>query len=187
MHKTHPKTHLCAVVIIPPHEVWGPIQEVRREHDKGFRRWMPHVTLLYPFAPKGSFNGVLPDLAQVGWEQPPFELTLAHFRWFRHGQGSYTVWLAPEPEAAVVRLHAALVQALPGFADTGSFRGGFSPHLSVGQVEGTAKFRGERDVVCTGEDGLEAVRLVLAGYESARQNAPVSLQSERVPETLPSA
>lgn len=102
---------------------------------------MPHVTLLYPFTPKENFNKVLPELAQVGWEQRPLGLTLASFRWFRHGRESYTVWLAPEPEEAVVKLHGALVRALPGFADTGSFKGGFSPHLSVGQVEGTAKLR----------------------------------------------
>lgn len=35
--------------------------------------------------------------------------------------------------------------------------------------------RGEREVVCSGEDGLEAVRLVLASYESARQRLPVIL------------
>ena len=34
--------------------------------------------------------------------------------------------------------------------------------------------RGEREVICTGEDGLEAVRLVLASYESAEQNRPVT-------------
>ena len=64
--------------------------------------------------------------------------------------------------------------------------GGHDAH-TVCEMDFLAAIRGERDVVCTGEDGLEAVRLVLAGYESARQNAPVSLQSERVPETLPSA
>ena len=71
---------------------------------------MPHITLLYPFMPKGNFNKILPDLAQVGWEQPPLELTLQNFRWFRHGRESYTVWLAPETEGAVVKLHGALLK-----------------------------------------------------------------------------
>lgn len=130
------KSHSSAVVLIPPKDLWTPIQAIRKSHDKGFRRWMPHISLLYPFAPKSSFNKILPELAQVGWEQKPFEVTLSQFRWFRHGRESYTVWLAPEPASAVNALHAALLGALPKFADTGSFRGGFSPHLTVGQVEG---------------------------------------------------
>jgi 2'-5' RNA ligase len=133
------KTHSSAVVLIPPREVWEPIQVIRKAHDKQVRRWMPHITLLYPFAPKGSFGKILPELAQVGWEQKPFDLTLSRFRYFKHGRESYTLWLAPEPEAAVNTLHGALLRALPQFADTGSFQGGFSPHMSVGQVEGKAK------------------------------------------------
>ena len=64
--------------------------------------------------------------------------------------------------------------------------GGYEAHTAC-EIDFLAAVRGERDVVCTGEDGLEAVRLVLAGYESARENAPVRLASEQVPETLPSA
>lgn len=134
--------------------MWEPLQTIRRAHDQGFRRWMPHITLLYPFMPKGNFNKILPDLAQVGWEQPPLELTLTTFRWFRHGRESYTVWLAPEPEGAVVKLHGALLGAFPEFADTGSFKDGFSPHLSVGQVEGTAKLRRLVDELQTGWEPL---------------------------------
>ena len=135
------KTHQTAVVIIPPKSVWTPIQAIRQVHDKQFRRWLPHLTLLYPFAPKRAYKSVLPELAQVGWSQRPFELTFSTFRSFRHARESYTVWLEPEPKAALVALHAALLGALPQFADTGSFKGGFTPHLSVGQVEGAAKLR----------------------------------------------
>lgn len=46
-----------------------------------------------------------------------------------------------------------------------------------------AAVRGERAVVCTGEDGREAVRLVLAAYESARAGRPVALGREA--ETAP--
>jgi len=33
------------------------------------------------------------------------------------------------------------------------------------------------DVVCSGEDGLEAVRLVVASYESARSGLPVTVEN----------
>lgn len=102
---------------------------------------MPHLTLLYPFAPKRDFNKVLPELAPVGWERRPFELTLARFSSFRHGRESYTVWLGPEPKEAVVALQEAFYRALPTFGDTRSFKGGFTPHLSVGQVEGARRLK----------------------------------------------
>lgn len=36
-----------------------------------------------------------------------------------------------------------------------------------------AAIRGEREVICTGEDGLKAVRIALSAYESARRGVPV--------------
>lgn len=38
-----------------------------------------------------------------------------------------------------------------------------------------AAIRGDRDVICSGADGVEAVRLVLAAYDSAASGTPVSL------------
>ena len=139
------KTHLSAVVVVPPKEVWEPIQAIRRAHDKQFRRWLPHVTLLYPFAPKRDFNKVLPELAQVGWAHRPFTLTFASFGSFRHGR-DYTLWLEPDPAAPLIALQAALTQALPTFGDTGSFKGGFTPHLSVGQTDKAKLERLKRDL-----------------------------------------
>ncbi len=101
---------------------------------------MPHLTLLYPFAPKRDFTRILPELAEAGWAQGPFELTLARFDSFRHGR-NYTVWLEPAPAEPLSKLYRALTKALPQFSDTGSFRDGFTPHLSVGQVEGAGKLK----------------------------------------------
>jgi predicted dehydrogenase len=58
--------------------------------------------------------------------------------------------------------------------------GGLDPH-SVGVIAFLEAIRGERQVVCTGQDGLEAVRLVLASYESARERKPVTMQPLELP------
>ncbi len=42
-------------------------------------------------------------------------------------------------------------------------------------VNFVAAVNGEREVVCTGRDGVEAVRLVLAAYESADRGVPVAI------------
>lgn len=57
--------------------------------------------------------------------------------------------------------------------------GGYDAHTAC-EIDFMAAIRGERDVVCTGEDGLEAVRLVLACYQSAKNRSSVSLSSDEL-------
>jgi 2'-5' RNA ligase len=128
------KTHTTALVLIPPQELWRPIQDIRRRHDRQFRRWMPHLTLLYPFRPPEQFDAAAAALADPCRRTEPFEVALAEFRSFSHGRRSFTVYLAPEPPDALRALHEALWQALPDCDDTRRHAGGFTPHLSVGQV-----------------------------------------------------
>jgi 2'-5' RNA ligase len=135
------KTHTTAVVLIPPEATWGPIQEIRRAYDRQVRRWMPHVTLLYPFRPVAELHDAVRLLAECVRGLEPFELTLAELHTFRHGRSGHTVWLQPEPRGAVRGLHARLLAAFPDCDDTARFTEGFSPHLSVGQ------FRGPRDAL----------------------------------------
>jgi hypothetical protein len=73
------KTHHTAVVAIPPPEVWSPIQAIRRQHDRNVQRWMPHITLIYPFMPRKHCGEALPRLLDDGAsihsdEQPQFAL-----------------------------------------------------------------------------------------------------------------
>jgi RNA 2',3'-cyclic 3'-phosphodiesterase len=123
-----------AVVLIPPLDVWPPIQTIRQRHDRNVRRWMPHITLLYPFAPRRSFDDVIPALERACGSVAPFDVTLTSFDMFTHGRREATLFLAPEPAASLVALHTRLWEALPAYDDTRRHRNGFAPHLSMGQA-----------------------------------------------------
>ena len=125
-----------ALVLIPSEKVWAPIQAIRRVHDRHVRRWMPHVTLLYPFHPLPLDAARAARLREACARVEPFAVTLRAFGVFRHRPGSHTLWLDPEPRDAMAALHAALVDAFPECAQ-GARRGeAFVPHLSLGQVRG---------------------------------------------------
>lgn len=126
--------YTSAIVVIPPEEVWPPIQSIRQLYDEKMRRWMPHITLIYPFWPHERFpeavSALSPALAQV----EPFRLTLRRFDVFAHGRGKYTMWLDPEPAQPLEELYRLLVHTLQIPLGTGPFRLTFRPHLSVGQL-----------------------------------------------------
>lgn len=125
-------THHSAVVLIPPRETWEPIQVIRSKHDRQFRRWMPHLTLLYPFLPREAFPEAMPLLERACAGIAPFKVTLREFRGFRHRGRRCTLWLAPEPVDPLLGLFAALARAFPEAASSPKLP--FEPHLSVGQT-----------------------------------------------------
>jgi 2'-5' RNA ligase len=130
------KTHTTAVVLIPPSEVWPPLQAIRQQHDRHFRRWMPHITLLYPFRPRAEFDGLAARFAEVCTVTKPFRVDLTDMRIFRHGRAQYTLWLAPEPRDTLCRLQTTLASVVPECDDVTRHRDGFTPHLSIGQIQG---------------------------------------------------
>jgi poly(A) polymerase len=128
------KTYQSAVVLIPPDDVHEPIQAIRRLHDPQMPRWMPHVTLLYPFWPLARFAEASERLAAACAALAPLQVELPRFGTFRH-RGHGTLWLAPEPRAALVAVQSALQAAFPDCAEQSRFPGGFCPHLSVGRFD----------------------------------------------------
>jgi 2'-5' RNA ligase len=139
MHDVPGKTHHSAVAVVPPEQVWEPIQAIRRRYDRQINRWMPHVNLLYPFRPQSEFAASAERLTDACVNIDPFTITLAGFRFFRHGSGRCTLWLAPEPAEELRRLQAALQAAFPDCDDLSNFPAGFAPHLSVGQFASAAE------------------------------------------------
>jgi 2'-5' RNA ligase len=128
------KTYKTAVVAIPPEPLWGSIQGLRNQYDRHVRRWMPHITLLYPFRPVSAFEKVVPLLAQACCSREPFEVQLARFALFVHSRRNATLYLIPEPAKPLRVLHKALLEIVPDCDDVARFVGGFTPHLSVGQA-----------------------------------------------------
>ncbi|QRN99832.1 DUF504 domain-containing protein [Archangium violaceum] len=133
---TAPPVHQAAVVLIPPEDAWAPIQSLRAVHDSQYERWMPHVTLLYPFVPEEYFGEAEALIAEALRDIEPFEVTLSGFGHFEH-RASVTAWLRPEdrPHGALKALQSALEVALPHCDEQGrKSERGFTPHLSVGQL-----------------------------------------------------
>ncbi len=131
-----PPVHQAAVVLIPPEALWGPIEALRSKHDRNYERWMPHVTLLYPFVPEEHFAEAETLITEALRDLAPFQVTLSGFSHFEH-RGSVTAWLRPEdrPHGAIKALQAALQAALPQCDEQGrKSEHGFTPHLSVGQL-----------------------------------------------------
>jgi len=132
MNPSEIKTYATAVVIVPPENIWAPIQSIRKVHDRHFARWMPHITLLYPFMPQDRFPDIIPRLVEASAKVPSFHLVFRRFSHFRHRRNC-TIFLVPEPEQRVIELCAVLTKAFPNYNDTSQYPGGFHPHLSVGQ------------------------------------------------------
>jgi len=130
------KTHKTAVVIIPPEDVWEPVQAIRRQHDRQVHRWMPHITLLYPFRPRRAFDKVAERFSSACEAIQPFALRLAKLHTFQHGKQNFTIWLAPEDRGMIAGLQTTLWQEVPECDDVRRFENGFTPHLSVGQSRG---------------------------------------------------
>jgi 2'-5' RNA ligase len=135
------KTHHTAVAVVPPEEMWEPIQTIRRQYDRQIRRWMPHINLLYPFLPLSQWDEILPQLIRAAQQVTPFQVNLARFHAFTHSSGSATVWLAPEPGASFRQLQTTLQATVPICDEQSRFANGFTPHLSVGQVRSRAQAR----------------------------------------------
>ena len=130
------KSHASAVVLCPPKDCWPAIQAVRERYDRNHRRWMPHVTLLYPFAPSEAYgNDLIDRLAVACRSMEPFEAKLCRFRHFSHRGKWNTVWLDPEPADRMVAVQARLQKAFTDYNDVQRFARGFTPHLTVGQVK----------------------------------------------------
>jgi 2'-5' RNA ligase len=135
------KVYTSALVVIPPKELWPSIQEIRMKYDRQIKRWMPHITLLYPFIPETEFDLIIENIFDVCEKISPFKVNLKEFDVFHHEKRNYTFWLKPQPMELVVRLQDLLLRVVPECNDVNRYKGGFVPHLSLGQINDKNKIK----------------------------------------------
>jgi 2'-5' RNA ligase len=175
------KTHTTAVVLIPPDAFWEPIQSIRQRHDRNVRRWMPHITLLYPFAPRSGFADAARLLAKACASVAPFSVTLARFGSFTHGRRGATLFLVPEPIEPLVELQTRLWETMPAYDDTRRHANGFTPHLSVGQARSGGEARTLLEALAA---DWEPIRFTTAAVSLIWRGEPPD-DTFRVAQTLP--
>ncbi|KAH3760035.1 Endonuclease/exonuclease/phosphatase family protein [Pelomyxa schiedti] len=129
-----------AVVVVPPEDQWGQIQQIRQKHDKAYSRWMPHINMLYPFVPDAAFDAAVGRIQKAVSHLQPFTVTFQEQSFFEHGPSSCTLFANPttNPPEALQTLEKALVEAFPLCTDLSTREGGFHPHLTLGQWRGKA-------------------------------------------------
>ncbi len=139
-------THRSAVVVIPPKESWEPIQALRQRYDRNFRRWMPHINLLYGFLPEEHFPQAAELIGRAVQSVGPFRLRLTQLRSFTH-RFSHTLWLEPstDPPGKLQQLQATLRELFPQCPEQSEKSPwGYTPHLSVGQFSGSCEALADR-------------------------------------------
>jgi len=130
------KVYTSAVVIIHPQDKWDSIQEIRKLYDRQINRWMPHITLLYPFRPENEYSMLVKEFSEKCKTIKPFEIELNRFNYFNHGKQRYTFWLNPEPVELIINLQSKILEIVPDCNDVNKYKHGFRPHLSIGQIQG---------------------------------------------------
>ena len=167
-------TYKTAIALLPPASITPPIEAVRSVHDKNYRRWPPHINLIYPFlaSPLETSDSNAPRLSQAIQER--LEKATSAIRAFQvslnadppgtftHSKTSKTVWLGPLPDENVKQLQVALQAE---FAECDSDQRSFTPHLSIGQAR--------TDQVA--EQLSKEINNGIAGFCQLQSGAPKSL------------
>jgi len=128
-----------ALCLVPPQELWGPVERLRALYDKSYEKWPPHVNLVYPFVrvqdlPDAAERivSILREKGAATDESHCLNISLTSSGRFTRKQ-SYTIYRHDTDEkhrTALGNLRAATLQQL-GQRATGRF----NMHMSIAQSE----------------------------------------------------
>lgn len=127
-------TYHSAIVLIPDESVWPEIQRFRRHYDRQYRRWMPHITLIYGFVPAELLEAASLLISDAVKDLAECTITLTTPGTFAQRAGT-TGWVQPvtDPAGALHTLQNTLQKCFPTCTEQGRRARGFHPYLTLGQ------------------------------------------------------
>lgn len=126
-----------ALALIVPSHLQPELNTIRKIHDKAYRKWEPHINILYPFVDASLLSSAITTL-RIHLSSHPiasFKIKIEDVGVFEHTRSS-TVFLKPgeESEEIIARVRSSLVAALGRSEGEGTRDGIFRPHLTMGQA-----------------------------------------------------
>lgn len=143
-------SHKAALILLPPASIQPPIQQLRRKHDRNFRRWPPHTNLIYPFltSPSNRMDEIRLRITsafeKLGQEMRPFSipLRLNHASRFQHSKGKATIYLTSSDQDQIQKVKELQASLRSEFSECDADDRPFVPHLSLGQAKKTRGIAG---------------------------------------------
>jgi endonuclease/exonuclease/phosphatase family metal-dependent hydrolase/2'-5' RNA ligase len=126
-----------AVALVVPGHLQPDINSLRKLHDKAYRKWEPHINLLYPFVDPSQLPAAVSILRQhlLDHQHERLRIDLSQVDTFTHRRNA-TVFLKPSPdsEMSICQLRASMATSLGCDESEGTHDGTFRPHMTMGQA-----------------------------------------------------
>jgi 2'-5' RNA ligase len=127
----------CVINLVPPRELWYPIQSIRTRYIPE-ARCGPHISFIDPFVSVENYDEVAELLQKELVQIEPFTVTLDKFNYFKH-KSSCTLYLEPtvSPVNGIEKLLEHILRVVPQCDDQikKSSNGVFVPHISVAKFK----------------------------------------------------
>lgn len=143
MRQTGPENR--GLVVLFPEEVSADIDKWRRIYDPRYQMVPPHVTVAYPpFISQREWPLLRPALVECLSRFQPFRIQLKELGAF--AGSPHVLWLKPEDNGNLVRIHAALAERLPEHVPALPFD--YVPHVTIGTFESEGElFRAQEAIL----------------------------------------
>ena len=128
---------LYAVALTFSGEIADMFGRLRKDYQQYMKYTIvPHITLVYPFAPGVGMSIIVEKLEEVAKRTSPFTLVMSGIEYFEGGNN--VVYVAIAIKQSVKELHADLIRSLNGLIQEEYTDGNynlekFTPHMTIGE------------------------------------------------------